>query len=109
MEMKVTMKLTQSKDYKKPLYALGLAAAIAVTVTACGNELVQLAGDTAGPEPTESTTMLGGETTIDTDYTEPTDLTKYDGDDVALAGDVEFFDPDATVEFTTEDTTEATS
>ena len=53
--------------------------------------------------------MLGGETTIDTDYTEPTDLTKYDGDDVALAGDVEFFDPDATVEFTTEDTTEATS
>ena len=56
--MKVTMKLTQSKNYRKPLYAIGLAAAIAVTVTACGNEPVQLAGDTAGPETTESTTML---------------------------------------------------
>ena len=103
------MKVTQSRDYKKPLYALGLAAAIAVTVTACGNEPVQLAGDTAGPEPTESTTMLGGETTIDTDYTEPTDLTKYDGDDVALAGDVDFCDPDVMTEGQTEDTTEATS
>lgn len=103
------MKLLQSRDYKKPLYALGLAAAIAVTVTACGNEPVQLAGDTAGPEPTESTTMLGGETTIDTDYTEPTDLTKYDGDDVALAGDVDFCDPDVMTEGQTEDTTEATS
>lgn len=103
------MKVLQSRDYKKPLYALGLAAAIAVTVTACGNEPVQLAGDTAGPEPTESTTMLGGETTIDTDYTEPTDLTKYDGDDVALAGDVDFCDPDVMTEGQTEDTTEATS
>ena len=107
--MKVTMKLTQSKNYREPLYAIGLAAAIAVTVTACGNEPVQLAGDTAGPETTESTTMLAGETDVGPDYTEPTDLTKYDGDDVALAGDVEFFDPDATVEFTTEDTTEATT
>jgi hypothetical protein len=80
--MKVTMKLTQSKDYKKPLYAIGLAAAIAVTVTACGNEPVQLMGDTTTAETTE---------------------------DVQLAGDVEFFDPDATVEFTTEDTTEATT
>ena len=53
--------------------------------------------------------MLAGETDVGPDYTEPTDLTKYDGDDVALAGDVEFFDPDATVEFTTEDTTEATT
>jgi hypothetical protein len=103
------MKVTQSKNYKKPLYALGLAAAIAMTVTACGNELVQLAGDTTTFEPTESSTVLGGETTIDTDYTEPTDLTKYDGDDVALAGDVEFFDPDVTTEGQTEDTTEATS
>ena len=104
------MKLLQSRDYKKPLYALGLAAAIAVTVTACGNEPIQLMGDTTTAETTEDVQLAGdGETTIDTDYTEPTDLTKYDGDDVALAGDVEFFDPDATVEFTTEDTTEATT
>lgn len=76
------MKVTQSKNYRKPLYAIGLAAAIAVTVTACGNEPVQLMGDTTVAETTE---------------------------DVQLAGDVEFFDPDATVEFTTEDTTEATT
>ena len=31
------MKITQSKDYKKPLYAIGIAAALAsVSVTGCG-------------------------------------------------------------------------
>ena len=31
------MKITQSKDYKKPLYAIGVAAALAaVSVTGCG-------------------------------------------------------------------------
>jgi len=107
--MKVTMKLTQSKDYKKPLYAIGLAAAIAVTVTACGNEPVQLMGDTTTAETTEDVQLAGDIDFADPDYTDPTDFTKADGDNVALAGDVEFFDPDATVEFTTEDTTEATT
>ena len=33
------MKITQSKDYKKPLYAIGIAAVLAaVSVTGCGLE-----------------------------------------------------------------------
>ena len=41
------MKITQSKDYKKPLYAIGIAAALtAVAVTGCGgSEPVQYAGE----------------------------------------------------------------
>lgn len=71
------MKVTQSKNYRKPIYAIGLAAAIAVTVTACGSEPVTLAGDVPTAETTE---------------------------EVQLAGDVDFFDPDLTVE-TTDETT----
>ncbi len=56
------MKITVSKDYKKPLYAIGLAAVItAAAVTGCGpverngktkptakpTEVVELAGDVA--------------------------------------------------------------
>lgn len=96
--MKVTMKLTQSKDYKKPLYAIGLAAAIAVTVTACGNEPVQLMGDTTTAETTEDV-QLAGEATPgvdDPDYTESTKYAKPDGDEVRLAGDVQFYDSDQT-------------
>ena len=103
------MKLLQSRDYKKPLYALGLAAAIAVTVTACGNEPVQLMGDTTTAETTEDVQLAGDIDFADPDYTDPTDFTKPDGDDVALAGDVDFCDPDVMTEGQTEDTTEATS
>ena len=41
------MKITQSKDYKKPLYAIGIAAALtAVAVTGCGgSKQVQYAGE----------------------------------------------------------------
>ncbi|MBR4915281.1 MAG: hypothetical protein IKZ42_08395 [Clostridiales bacterium] len=92
------MKVAQSKNYRKPLYAIGLAAAIAVTVTACGSEPVTLAGDIQPIETTEEV-QLAGEATPgvdDPDYTEPTKYAKPDGDEVRLAGDVEFFDPDQT-------------
>ena len=41
------MKITQSKDYKKPLYAIGIAAALtAIAVTGCGgSKPVQYAGE----------------------------------------------------------------
>ncbi len=84
------MKITQSKDYKKPLYAIGIAAVLAaVSVTGCGLETeehggnkgkrvdtglfckhdadddVELAGDVslAGELPPE----LDGETVVDDD------------------------------------------
>ena len=94
------MKITKATDYRKPLYAIGLAAAIAVTVTACGSEPVTLAGDIQPIETTEEVT-LAGEATPGADYidyTDPTDYSKPDGDEVRLAGDVEFFDPDLTTE-----------
>ena len=65
------MKLTQTKDYKKPLYAIGIAAAItAVSLTGCTDpgkvgysgdvaivttetDHVRLAGEVADTEPTE--------------------------------------------------------
>ena len=67
------MKITQSRDYKKPLYAIGLTTALVTTaVTGCGpigyaggiqvptsetTEEVQLAGEVdVGPDETECTT-----------------------------------------------------
>ena len=100
------MKITKAKNYRKPLYAIGLAAAIAVAVTACGDDNVQLAGDVPTATTTEEV-QLAGEATPgadDIDYTEPTDYSKPDGDEVRLAGDVEFFDPDLTTGYTTETT-----
>lgn len=114
------MKITPTKDYKKPLYALGLATAMmAVAVTGCTDPdsktktrrrhhrtkytEVQLAGDTQTVEPDVD---LMGETTIEvppttddlqiegemTVWTDPTE-----DDDVRLAGDVQIC-PDYTVE-----------
>ena len=40
------MKITQSKDYKKPLYAIGIAAVLAaVSVTGCGLETEEHGGN----------------------------------------------------------------
>jgi len=108
------MKITPAKDYKKPLYALGLATAImAVAVTGCTdpdskiktrrhshrtkNTEVQLAGETdigyAGDisvevPPTTDDLQLAGETEV---WTDPTD------DDLRLDGGVQIC-PDYTVE-----------
>ena len=113
------MKITPTKDYKKPLYALGLATAMmAVAVTGCTDPdsktksrrrhhrtkhtEVQLAGDTQTVEPDID---YAGDETIEiptttedlqiegemTVWTDPTD------DDIRLAGDVQIC-PDYTVE-----------
>lgn len=82
------MKITPAKDYKKPLYALGLATAImAVAVTGCTDPdsksksrrhhhrtkhtEVQLAGDT---QTIETDIEYGGETEVYTDPTTSEDL-----------------------------------
>ena len=97
------MKITPTKDYKKPLYALGLATAmIAVAVTGCTDPdsktksrrrhhrtkhtEVQLAGDTQTVEP-------------DIDYAgdEAIEIPTTTEDDITLAGDVQIC-PDYTVE-----------
>ena len=53
------MKISPLKDYKKPLYAIGIAAAIAATaLTGCGE--VEYAG-TADTKPTESEVELSGD------------------------------------------------
>ena len=97
------MKITPTKDYKKPLYALGLATAmIAVAVTGCTDPdsktksrrrhhrtkhtEVQLAGDTQTVEP-------------DIDYAgdEAIEIPTTTEDDIGLAGDVQIC-PDYTVE-----------
>ena len=115
------MKITQSKDYKKPLYAIGIAAALtAVAVTGCGgSKPVEYAGDiqpmteatdeekTCSKEtsllyskPDGDEVVLAGETTIEyagdvteyTDETEPVN-TNQSTDPVTLDGGVEFVDP----------------
>ena len=97
------MKITPTKDYKKPLYALGLATAMmAVAVTGCTDPdsktksrrrhhrtkhtEVQLAGDTQTVEP-------------DIDYAgdETIEIPTTTEDDIRLAGDVQIC-PDYTVE-----------
>jgi hypothetical protein len=53
------MRISPLKDYKKPLYAIGIAAAIAATaLTGCGE--VEYAG-TADTKPTESEVELSGD------------------------------------------------
>ena len=68
------MKIAQSRDYKKPLYALGISAALlATTVTGCGNPVDK------EPTPTKG----GGSRTISEFYSKP------DADrEIALGGDV---------------------
>ena len=97
------MKITPTKDYKKPLYALGLATAMmAVAVTGCTDPdsktksrrrhhrtkhtEVQLAGDTQTVEPD-----------IDYEGIETIEIPTTTEDDIRLAGDVQIC-PDYTVE-----------
>lgn len=97
------MKITPAKDYKKPLYAVGIAAALmAVSVTGCTDLASGIKSGTkdtrvhrvhsdgikqdADNEPVYAGEIaLDGEVAIDPDYTEtcPTD------DDIELAGEVD--------------------
>ncbi|MBO4460409.1 MAG: hypothetical protein J5715_10755 [Clostridiales bacterium] len=81
------MKITQSRDYKKPLYAIGLTTALVATaVTGCGP--IGYAGDIQVPtsETTEEV-QLAGEVDVGPDETECTteeSLVELDGE-VAVA------------------------
>ena len=58
------MNIQPAKDYKKPLYAIGLAATVMLTgVSGCRNDdRLKYAGDTAGPPTTQ--VQYEGETTV---------------------------------------------
>lgn len=81
------MKITQSRDYKKPLYAIGLTTALAVTAVAgCGH--IGYEGDVMVPtnETTEEV-QLAGEVDIEPDAagcTTDEGMVELDGD-VAIA------------------------
>lgn len=65
------MKITPSKDYKKPLYAIGIGAAIiATSLTGCTDPKNKL--EYAGEVPSEvetTETELAGDPTCDTSVT----------------------------------------
>ena len=95
------MKITQSRNYKKPLYAIGIAAALtAVAVTGCGgSKPVQYAGELQPePEPTDKV-ELAGETTVESTRETSPLYSKPDGDEVILAGETDvYYDGETTVE-----------
>ena len=78
------MKITQSKDYKKPLYAIGIAAAlVATSVTGCGS----IFGDSGNGPVTKGGS---GTRTMSSEYS------KYNADDpvieegeIAIAGEID--------------------
>ena len=96
------MKIIQTKDYKKPLYAIGVAVALtAIAVTGCGEDKpIEYAGDIQPMTETTDEVELEGEATVDyagdvaeyTDETEPVN-TRQSTEPVTLDGGVEFADP----------------
>lgn len=84
------MKIDPKKNYKKPLYLIGVASLVGVTAlcgTGCGDDL-QIAGDV----PTSTTTELILEGEAQTVETEPSETDKP----VALDGDVSISEPTPT-------------
>ena len=103
------MKITPAKNYKKPLYAIGIAAAImTVAATGCtgpvqyaGNEVV-CTNETQATNPTRyykqdgDEVILGGEAEmpiIDEDFTDETEETTAP---IELSGSVTIVEPDET-------------
>ena len=96
------MKIIKTKGYKKPLCAIGVAAALtAIAVTGCGDDKpVYYAGDLQPMTETTDEVELEGETTVEyagdvaeyTDETEPVN-TRQSTERVTLDGGVEFADP----------------
>lgn len=84
----IKMKITQSRDYKKPLYAIGIAAALtAIAVTGCGTDKpVEYAGDIQPMTETTDEVELAGEETVNIKETSFL-YSKPDGDEVVLAGE----------------------
>ena len=86
------MKITPAKNYKKPLYAIGIAAALSMTAmatTGCIGYAGEIQSTTAETEATQKDGTVDGKT--NKTYCKP------DGDDVVLAGDVRL-EGEATVE-----------
>ena len=86
------MKITPAKDYKKPLYAIGLAAALsmtALTATGCIGYAGGLTTTSAETEETEKDGNVGGKT--NKLYSKP------DADNIGYAGDIRI-EGEATVE-----------
>jgi len=84
------MKIDPKKNYKKPLYLIGVASLVGVTAlcgTGCGDDL-QIAGDV----PTATTTELILEGEAQTVETEPSET----DEPVALDGDVAICEPTPT-------------
>ena len=83
------MKITQTKGYGKPLYAIGVAAALtAIAVTGCGEDKpIEYAGDIQPMTETTDEVELAGEETICTDETEKLYSKPGDDDEVVLAGE----------------------
>ena len=107
------MKITRTEGYKKPAYAVALAAAMAVaTVTGCGADSPDLAGATTVYEPPEEEIQLAGDVAVIDDdggimvNSEPEDdlqlegtapeYTDEDDDIIRLEGDVAVVDDDMT-------------
>ncbi|SDX60142.1 hypothetical protein SAMN02910264_00270 [Ruminococcaceae bacterium YAD3003] len=86
------MKITPAKNYKKPLYAIGIAAALSMTAMATTGCIGYAGGLETTVQETEETQKDG---TVD-GKTNKT-YCKPDGDDVVLAGDVRL-EGEATVE-----------
>ena len=78
------MKITPAKNYKKPLYAIGIAAALsmtAMTTTGCIGYAGEIQSTTAETEATQKDGTVDGKT--NKPYCKP------NGDDVVLAGEVD--------------------
>ena len=83
------MKISQTKGYKKPLYALGITAALlTVSVTGCGGPIGYAGGMDIVTKETEEV-VLGGDVAIIDETVETTACCKQDDDEVALDGDTE--------------------
>ncbi len=90
------MKITKATEYKKPLYALGVAAMITATMTGCGQSRggdVDLAGDTTVYEDPDKDVELAGDVAGPIDY-DPVDYMgevamPVDDDSLTLDGVIE--------------------
>jgi len=92
------MKITPAKNYKKPLYAIGLTTAVmAMAITGCHkpepDKPVELDGDvqiaTTETSETETEVILDGEVEVCPDDKE--DKKDYDDPDVDYAGGLEMY------------------
>lgn len=91
------MKIEPKKDYKKPLYAIGVAAVIGATAllgTACTDDPIQYGGETETMATKESEIMLGGFAPIPVQTDETKCCSKPDADETEVQWMGEVAEPD---------------